>query len=708
MIRPLARLISMLVAFASPAIAAELNDASLKADHISFTSGTEMLVASGHVEIIFGTSRLEATAITYDGRHDVIRADGPLRLSDGERVVILAEFAELSGDMQDGILKGARMVLDRQMQLATVEISRSEGRYTQMTQAAVSTCTVTEANPTPLWQIRARQVIHDQDQKYLYFQGAQLRIGQLPVAYLPRMRVPDPSVRRASGFLVPGITSSDRLGVGISAPYFLTFGDYADITLTPHLYSYGSATLGFAYRQRFARGWLDVTGAFSHDGQSVYDRRAYLFADGEFRLTRGLRAVLHLESVSDPLYLSRHGFSDTTRLNSRIGLEHISRRTRFETGVAGYRSLSSPVANDTIPFLIGDLSMRHRLGTPVFGGEVGLTIEGLSFSRRSSVDVVGRDGYRLSAGADWSRSWISRGGLQIETIAAVSADHYRISGDSGFVTPVTRTTPVLAADFRLPLIRRTSRATIVIEPRAQLVWSNPSGGAVADEDSQLVEFDSVSLFSLNRFSGRDRQETGLRANIGFGYSRRAISGWAIDAEIGRVFRTKDNGQFTAASGLAGITSSYVLAAQISLPDRFRLVQRAVFDDRLVLSRNETRLAWWSDRFDVTTGYSWFVKDAAGNTVSDRADWLAEAGWNLAGNWRTGASWRYDLVTNAASDAGLALTYSNDCIKVDLSLSRRYVSSSNVSPSTNLALEVALTGFGNRGSGSSAKARCAAY
>ncbi|MBZ0129901.1 MAG: LPS assembly protein LptD [Rhodobacteraceae bacterium] len=708
MIRHLALLCLMLVALVRPALAVELGDASLKADRIAFTSGTETLVASGNVEIIFGTSRLEATAIIYDGLHDVIRADGPLRLTEGDRVVILADFAELSGDMRDGILKGARMVLDRQMQLATVEISRTDGRYTQMTQAAVSTCTVSEARPTPLWQIRARRVIHDQERKYLYFEGAQLRIGRVPIAWVPRMRVPDPSVRRASGFLVPGITSSDRLGVGVSAPYFLTFGDYADITLTPHLYSLGSATLGFAYRQRFARGWLDVTGALSHDGQSVYDRRAYLFADGEFRLTRGLRGVLHLETASDPLYLSRHGFSDVTRLNSRIGLEHVSRQTRFETGVTGYRSLSSPAANDIIPFLIGDLNLRHRLGSPVLGGEVGFDLQGLSFTRRSTVDVVGRDGYRLSAGADWSRQWMSRSGLLIETIAAVSADHYRISGDSGFTMPVTRITPVIAADFRLPLIRQSARATTVIEPRAQLVWSNPSGGVVTDEDSQLVEFDSVSLFSLNRFSGQDRQETGLRANIGFGYSRRAASGWAVDAEIGRVFRATDTGQFTAASGLAGITSSYVLAAQISLPDRFRLVQRAVFDDRLVLSRNETRLAWWNDRFDITTGYSWFIKDAAGNTVSDRADWLAEAGWNLASNWRTGASWRYDLVTNVASDAGLALTYSNDCIKVDLSLSRRYVSSSNVSPSTNLALQVALTGFGNRGSGSTAKTRCAAY
>ncbi|MCA8869016.1 MAG: LPS-assembly protein LptD [Rhodobacteraceae bacterium] len=695
------------VLMALPGMAAESgrSKAALIADQITYNGYYPVLTASGNVQIFFGTTILEATEIRYDSRANRIHATGPLRLRDGQRITIIADFADLSGDMQDGILANARMVLNKQLQLAAVEIRRRDGRYNELYTATASSCVVSETNPTPLWQIRARRIVHDEKARRLYFEGAQLRLGRLPVAYLPRLRVPAPSVRRASGFLVPEVTSSDKLGTGIAAPYFITLGDYADLTLTPRLYSSGSATLGIDFRKRFARAGIDFTGAVSHDARANNQLRGYTFTDGYWLLNNGMRAGLHLELTSDDTYLLDHGISNTIRLESNIGLSRFRRQQLFETSLRGFRSLSSTLSGDTIPHLLAEVDFRQRLGSEMAGGEAAFFLQGYGYQRNSGTNIIGRDGIRLSAGADWRRQWMTAGGSVYATTAELRADYYAIQQDTTYPAPVGRVTPTLAAEWRLPLSRQLDGTLEVIEPRIQLVWSDPGNTAVPDEDSRIVEFEASNLFALNHFTGIDRQERGLRANIGVSYMRRANSGWQLDLLAGNVVRLSDPGQFIAASGLSGTWSSLVLAGQISLPGRFRMMQRSVIGGGPGLIKNETWLAYRAKRFDITSSYLWLIKDAAGNPLTDYSEWVTDAGWKVSDNWRTGVNWRYDLITSSASAAGLLLTYRNDCIKVDLSLSRRFASSSNVSPSTSFGLKVSLDGFGNRGMKQQVNRKC---
>ncbi len=681
--------------------------ASLTADRIVYTSGYRVLRASGNVVIIFGNSRLEASALTYDEKNDLITAEGPIRLTDGDNLTIIASFAELSGDMKTGILKSARMVLNQQLQLSAVEISRSEGRYNQLHKAAASTCTVSVAHPTPFWQVRARRIVHDEERQLLFFEHAQLRIGNVPVAYVPRLRVPDPSVRRATGFLVPGFNQSSSLGYGVNAPYFIALGDYADVTLIPFIYSTGTATLGFDFRKRFHNGSLNVKGAISNDTVAATPVRGYLFADANFSFQNGIVADIGLQFTSDESFLSDHSISKTTRLDSHIRLSRTRRTSYIWAEVQGFHSLSTTIASDEIPFLLGEAGMMRRWVPGALGGQMGFEVSANSYTRTSVTDIVGRDTLRVSSVADWRRQWISGSGLVFATMAELHADYYRSVQDSTFPAPISRAVPIAAAEFRLPLMRESANATEVIEPRVQLVWSSPTSATVPDEDSSQVEFEATDLFALNHFAGIDQIERGLRANIGVSYTRKSESGWNVDAVIGKVVRAADYGQFTPASGLDGSQSSYVLAGQVILPSRFLLLQRMVFNTGLAVSKNETKLAYINRKFDVATSYLWLASGAAGN-VTAHSEWTFDGGVNFGGNWRTAASWRYDLIADAASEAGVALTYRNDCIKVDLSLSRTFAASSNVGASTNLGLQVSLEGFGSRAGTDSYGRKCSDF
>ena len=69
-----------------------------------------------------------------------------------------------------------------------------------------------------------------------------------------------------------------------------------------------------------------------------------------------------------------------------------------------------------------------------------------------------------------------------------------------------------------------------LEPIAQVIYSDTIGESdVPNNDSTLVEFDTTNLFSIDRFPGEDRVETGLRANVGLTYTRYDPAGWSLGA-----------------------------------------------------------------------------------------------------------------------------------------------------------------------------------
>ena len=73
---------------------------------------------------------------------------GPLVLTDDAGTVVLADAAALSDDLRDGILQSARVVLERQLQIAAAEVQRVGGRHTVMSRAVASTAT---ARPSSSW-----------------------------------------------------------------------------------------------------------------------------------------------------------------------------------------------------------------------------------------------------------------------------------------------------------------------------------------------------------------------------------------------------------------------------------------------------------------------------------------------------------------------------------------------------------------------------
>ncbi|MEL7256067.1 MAG: LPS assembly protein LptD [Pseudomonadota bacterium] len=682
--------------------------AVLVADDV-YVDGNERLVATGNVEAIYNGRRLQAEGIVYDRASDRLILTGPIVIQEGDETLILASSAEIDQEMENGILRGARLVMGDHVQMAAYELQRASGRYNVLHKATVTSCRVCENNGPPIWQIRAERVIHDQLKQQLYFENAQLRVWDTPVLYLPRLRLPDPTLERATGFLVPSLVNSSLLGFGARVPYFIRIGDHRDLTLTPFLTT-DTRTLEYRYRQAFRNGNIEFNGAVSDDDVVSADRehRTYLFGEGEFDLGRDLNLKFDVELVNDDTYLLDYGYSDKTRLDSEIELELASRLTYARGAVTHYKSLRTGEANSTLPTVVVTSQYEQRFLPSWTSGEFRVGTEAQTHYRSSDLATDGPDADTFADGRDITRftletqylhNWTMPGGILTQARAGLAFDQFWIEqAGTTSLSEHNEVTPSVALELRLPLVRSGAAGTDVIEPIAQVAWVGGDNAFIPNDENTRIEFDEGNLFSTSRFVAPDRRERGLQASYGVQWTRFMTSGWQSSLAVGQLIRDEDqlefNGtnSFSHSSGLNSKVSDLLLAGQLKSDNGLILTARGLFDDAADTTKAEARASWQNDDTQLTATYIWLGRDLVENRAATISEWAFDASYRLSRHWTGSADWRYDVATDRSVSAGLGLTYTNECVDVSLSASRRFTASNVLEPSTDISLTVGLRGF----------------
>jgi LPS-assembly protein len=516
-------------------------------------------VATGRVEALQGDRRLTATRIIFDRAGNQLVIEGPIRIADPDNgVIILADAAELDEGFRNGLLSGARMVLDQQLQLAAVEARRVGGRYTQLSRVAATSCQVCGEDGTPLWQIRASRVIHDQEERQLYFDNAQVRVMDVPVFWLPRLRLPDPTLDRARGLLFPTFTSGTLLGFGVKVPYFIPIGDHQDITLAPHLTT-KSRSLELRYRRAFRSGNLSIVGKLSDDDFRNEALRGYVNASGAFSLPRDYRLTFDLNAVSDDAYLNDYDISGADRLASAVTLARIGRDMRLSADLVSYQTLRDFEENATQPGIIADLRYDRRVLGWRLPGELRFAAELHGHYRDSTLNVDGpdadtlvdgRDVARLNLEAGWHNRWTLGPGVRAGVSTYLWVDHFHTTDDAAVAREVSQATPGVAVELRWPMIRNgNAGGRSLLEPVLQYGWVGGDRPGNANDESTIVEFDEANLLSLSRFPAADRREHGETLAAGLRWQHAATQGWSAALTVGRIWQSQADPEFTRSSGL---------------------------------------------------------------------------------------------------------------------------------------------------------------
>lgn len=679
------------------AVAAQAqNAATLMADQV-FVDPAGRLVAQGAVEIWHRSTRLTARRVIYDERRDLLLVEGPITLSEGPDTVLLADSASLNPDLRTGILTSARMVLDQQLQIAAARLVRGENGVSQLESVVASSCPVCATNPTPLWEIRADSVTHDDTSGRLLFRRAQLRLAGVPVFYAPQLAMAAPGTDRLRGILRPEISLDSDLGLSVGLPYFLPFGETRDLTLTPTVSTAGMVSLGFRWRAARPNGGIEIGGQVSRDNILPGDLRGYAYARSLFELGHGWRLTSDVMLASDRPYLETYGITDEARLSGHVTVERIRRDQAIRARALGFHSLRATDVNDELPntALQASLIQRHGLAR----GEARVELAALAFRRNSGVDGdAGRDVARAHLQLGWRRSGVLPGGVLATAAVQGRVDHVRIRDDSAFPDPVTRSAVQGMIEFRWPFAAVDAEGgRQVIEPVLQLVSARRQGPVLPNDDHTMPELDAGNLFALNRYSGQDAPDDGTRLNAGLRWTRHDPAGWSSEALIGRIWRDSALDGFDPAhrQPLGLVRSDWLLAGRLALDTGTSVTMRLLMDDASTLSRAESNLAWSGARVTVSTRYLFAPASAFEDRTTDLSEWSFDLTRRFDSGWSTRLGWDYDVAQSLFATARTGFAFRNECLLFDLSLARHFVTATNPSASTRFDMRVELLGIGGR-------------
>ena len=123
------------------------------------------------------------------------------------------------------------------------------------------------------------------------------------------------------------------------------------------------------------------------------------------------------------------------------------------------------------------------------------------------------------------------------------------------------------------------------------------------------------------------------------------------------------------------------------------------------AKAEVRAAWVGENADVVGSYVWQEPDPAENVDDEISEIWLDGRYRVDQNWLTTALARYDFSESEPIRYGLGITYQNECVRVNMTVSRRFTSSSSIEPSTEFGFTVALTGYSVEGGGQQYKRRC---
>lgn len=646
----------------------------------------------GDVELRRNDQWLGTPRLLYDHRNESWVTDQGLRYQD-ELIRLTAEHGEGFPERELHRLEGAdyQLVgLRGHGEAARAELDHGLG---WLHDASFTTC-----DPTgPQWELRARRIKVDLDKRFGTAWGARVRLGRVPVFYLPYIQFPIDDTRR-SGFLYPAISVSSRSGFELEVPYYLNLAPNYDATLTPHLMTERGVKMNTEFRYLFRnhRGLLDG-GYLPNDREADRDR-GELHYEHFSRLSRNWQASADVNLVTDDRYFEDFGESvnraATRLLSSQVAVRGRGRTWRSEVAVEDWDLVDPLVGEQAEPFkrlpradfrweqpVLGPLRAGFHSELALFEHDVLPAGDRLDLRPYLTLPLEGL-------------AWFVRPQVAYRYTAYEVDDELAVDGD----TSLDRGVPIYSLDGGLFFERDTrlfGRDWLqTLEPRIYYLnvpFRDQRNLPVFD--SRELTFSFAQLFRDNAFSGADRQIDANQATL-------AVTTRLLDPDSGREYFSLGLGQARFfESPRVGLTT-------VPLPDR---------DESPIVAEADVQL---HDRWSLGTTQHW-------DTVRNRSDLsvvrsqlrfkdgagLANVSYRFRRNeleqtdvsviyplnpaWRLIGRWNFSLRDESTVEALGGFEWDSCCLGVRLFV-RNFVTDREGNKSNQVYLELELKGLTSAG------------
>ncbi|GAB2495417.1 LPS assembly protein LptD [Arenimonas alkanexedens] len=657
-------------------------------------SGRETTVFEGKVELQQGRRWLAADKLTYSHESQRYVTEGEVRYQD-KGIRFTAKQA--AGDQKADVitLDGVQYQFNQNAGNGKAERVTLRGELGQMSNGTYSTCPPGQRQ----WEFSASQIDVDQEEAMGTARNATLRLGGVPVLWLPYLRFPTDD-RRRTGLLSPRLGFDERNGFDYEQPIYLNLAPNYDATLVPRWMSQRGLMLGgqFRYLTASSRGVVEAHWLGSDDEPGRDSDRGVASLQHTTSFGPQWYFNADLNHVSDVFYFD--DFNDSlastsiTLLPSTAGV--------YGRGLGWSASVSAQRWQIANPLVLAGTEPYQRLPTADLRWnksllpwvELGLQAEAVRFQHETlaggeRVDL--RPTLRLPfGGAAWYAT------------PELSWRYTAWSLDAGLLPPgadrsPSRSLPIARFDtgafFEREFDWGEGRLLQTLEPR--LVYLNVPYRDQDDLplfDTQPLTFSWPGLFRDNRFGGADRQGDADQVTL-------ALTSRLLDTRDGRERLSASVGRIhyfdpprvtmPGAAPLSDDGSAWVAEASLALGQRWTVGLAQQWDpDRERTQLSAVRSQWrFSNGGLVNAAYRY------------RAEVLEQGDLSFAlpvnDRWRLLGRWNYSLRDRETLESLAGFEWKSCCLAVRV-LAREYIREFGGDRSLGIYLELELNGVGSLG------------
>lgn len=587
--------------------------------------------------------------------------------------------------------------------------TENEVRSLNFAQSTFTTC----PGERPAWEVRASSISMQEDEGWGSAKGAQIRLFDIPVLYIPRFSFPITEERK-SGVLYPTVRSSARNGLEIEVPYYLNLAPNYDLTLAPRFMSQ-RGLMGMAegrYLSRQHAGQVNLEYLANDTDRTSSASRYFWRVEHESHLSQNWSTYVDASQVSDVNYINDFGSDFVNRAESHLyrrgQADYFNQNWQAQIQIEDFQMLGPYQAPyRTVPRLSAwyDSGLPGRQGWRANWHSEVTQFERQQGSPEEATRVHTEPGITyLMRRPGWEWSAESR-------LLMTHYEQEQIENTQLVNRSITRTLPEFRVHGQINLQRPFNfvgtEGFQTLQPQAQLLYTPyREQRNIGIYDSVPLQDDYNGLFRKRRFSGLDRiadaQQLTLGATTSI-FNQRAEE--LMRLSLGQIIYFSDSETQLFDSSTQVADNSSELAAELD----FRISSRWFFNTSLQydnelnqMQKSRSALEYRKDDSNLVQLNFRQVRGLIG-TETDVEQLGLLGTWQMNPQWSVAGHWYRDLRNNTTLDANLGVQYSSCCWAVRLSAYRRIDRNfegiragqalSPASIDNGISLQIVITGLG---------------
>ena len=539
----------------------------------------------------------------------------------------------------------------------------------------------------PPWSLQSSEIKHDKLKKTVNYKDAWLKIYDKPIFYFPKFFHPDPSVKRQSGFLMPGIINSSISGNSIKIPYFAAISRNKDFTITPRLYFNGDLMVQNEFRQ-VEKNYKNIID-FSLKNMNG-ENKSHLFANSEIAIdldnSEYSNLEVNIETTSHDTYLKTENIKTQKQfssniMNSYLNFDMSKEDLDVKIEFKAYEDLSKSNTSDKFEYIYPNFSINKNLTTSL--DSIGSLNYQISGSQRkyetnkteqllindfifSSKSIFSKFGFKNNY--DLSFKNTNKEGKNSTT--------YKDDLSSSFYS-------LLNLNSSFPLIKKTANYEKEFIPKLSLFLSPNKSENIIGIDRKI---DNINVFQKNRLGLSESLEGGQSLTLGTEYKINETNGSNIlQVNLAQIYRNNNDNNLPTKSTMNNKVSDLFgdiklnankyldFGYNFSLDNDFETLNYNMIDSTLSINNFVTTFEFLEEN----------------NALGSASYLLNETSLALNSNSKILFRERRNKETDLKEFYNIMYQYENDCLVASLEYNKDYYSDRDLKPTEELFFSLTI-------------------